>query len=130
MSTPENSDCANEMTPGKIGWSELSTSDPAAAISYYTKMFGWGTQAFPMKEGEYTMFTRDGVPFAGVMKACEEGKPTFWLNYVSVTSVDESVAKSTSLGGEVCFGPMDIEGVGRIAVIKDPQGAPLGLHQA
>jgi uncharacterized protein len=58
------------------------------------------------------------------------GIPANWLNYVSVTDIDATVAKATRLGATVCMGPMeDIGEVGRIAVIKDPQGATFGLHQ-
>lgn len=117
------------MQPGKIGWNELMTSDPAGAIAYYTQLFGWETEPFPMPQGEYTMFKQNGVPFGGLLKAPQPDLPTMWVNYVCVENVDASVEKSTSLGGEVCCGPMDIPEVGRIAVIKDLQGGVIGLHQ-
>lgn len=129
MSTPENSDCDNEMKPGKIGWNELATSDPAAALAYYTKLFGWETESFPMPQGEYTMLKHNGVTFGGVMKAPQPGMPTAWTNYVSVEDVDDTVAKSNGLGGSVCMPPTDIPDVGRIAIIRDPQGGVIGLHQ-
>ena len=44
-----------------------------------------------------------------------------------VQSVDETLAKVKSLGGSVCMEPMDVEGVGRMAVIQDPQGAMLSV---
>ena len=130
MSTPEDSDCEGMMKPGKIGWAELITSDPAGAIAYYTGLFGWETEPFTGGMTEYTMLKFDGVPFGGVMKAPQEGIPTHWLNYVSVADIDASVAKSTSLGGAVCMPPTEIPTVGRIAVVTDPQGAVIGLHQA
>jgi len=129
MSTPENTDCEGTMKPGKVGWNELITSDPAGAIAYYTAMFGWETEAFPMPQGEYTMFKYEGAPFGGVMKKPHDDVPTHWLNYVSVADVEASIAQSTSLGGAVILPPMDIPDVGRIAVVKDPQGAVIGLHQ-
>jgi len=46
MSTPENTDEECTITPGKIGWNELITSDPVAAIAYYKAMFGWETEPF------------------------------------------------------------------------------------
>jgi predicted enzyme related to lactoylglutathione lyase len=126
MSTPENPDC---MKPGKIGWAELITSDPAAAIAYYTQLFGWTTEPFPMEQGEYTMFKFNDQPFGGVMKAPHTDIPAHSLNYVIVEDVDVAIARSTSLGGMVCLEPMAIPGVGRIAVVKDPQGAVIGLHE-
>jgi hypothetical protein len=117
------------MKPGKVGWNELITSDPAAAIAFYTQLFGWGTEAFEGMQGEYTMFTHEGMAFGGVMKTPMPGVPTHWLNYVVVEDIEASIEKSKSLGGEICMGPMDIPDVGRIAVVKDPQGAVIGLHQ-
>ncbi|MEA3188046.1 MAG: uncharacterized protein QOD99_1876 [Chthoniobacter sp.] len=117
------------MQPGKVGWNELVTSDPAAAIQFYTTLFGWETEKFPNPENDYTMFKHGGQAFGGVMKSPKEGVPTMWTNYVMVEDVDATVAKSTSLGGKTCMPPMDIPMVGRIAVITDPQGAAIGLHQ-
>lgn len=129
MSTPDDTDCESMNKPGKIGWAELITSDPEGAMAYYTGLFGWETEPFTASEVGYTMFKLDGVPFGGVMKTPLEGVPTHWLNYVSVEDIDASIATSTSLGGEVVVPPMPVPTVGRIAVVKDPQGAVIGLHQ-
>jgi predicted enzyme related to lactoylglutathione lyase len=129
MSTPENTDCESTMKPGKIGWAELITSDPEGAMAYYTGLFGWETEPFAASEVGYTMFKLDGVPFGGVMKTPMPGVPTHWLNYVSVADIEASIATSTGMGGEVVVPPMEVPTVGRIAVVKDPQGAVIGLHQ-
>ncbi|MEA3207750.1 MAG: uncharacterized protein QOE70_807 [Chthoniobacter sp.] len=117
------------MKPGKIGWNELVTSDPAAAIKFYTGLFGWETEKFPMPGKDYTMWKHDGKAFGGVMATPQPGAPTQWTNYVIVEDLEATLAKSTSLGGKTCMGPMDIPDVGRIAVLQDPQGGVIGLHQ-
>jgi len=126
MSTPENEDCAGGNEPGKISWVELITSDVEGAIAYYTGLFGWTTMPFGE---EYIMFARDGVPFGGVIKCPAPDVPVHWKSYIVVTDIDASIAQSTSLGGKLCWGPETIPQVGRIAIIQDPQGAVLGLHQ-
>lgn len=123
-----NEECA--MKPGKIGWNELVTSDPAAAIKFYTGLFGWETEVMPMPQGDYTMFKHDGKPFGGVMATPRPGVPTQWTDYVIVADIEATMAKCESLGGKTCMGPMDIPNVGRIGVIQDPQGATIGLHQS
>src|SRR5436309_1785347 len=128
MSDTQNTESC--MKPGKIGWNELVTSDPAAAIKFYTTLFGWETEKFPMAGNDYTMFKHDGQTFGGVMATPPNGAPTMWTNYVVVEDVDATVAKSTSLGGKTCMAPTDIPEVGRIAIIMDPQGATIGLHEA
>ena len=117
------------MKPGKIGWNELVTSDPAGAIKFYTTLFGWETEKFPGTGNDYTLWKHDGQAFGGVMATPPNNAPTMWTNYVMVEDIDATVAKSTSLGGKTCMPPMDIPEVGRIAIIMDPQGATIGLHQ-
>jgi predicted enzyme related to lactoylglutathione lyase len=63
------------------------------------------------------------------MKTPREGVPTKWTDYVVVDDIEATLTQCVKLGGKVCMGPMDIPDVGRIAVIQDPQGAGIGLHQ-
>ena len=50
-------------------------------------------------------------------------RPT-WLGYIDVDDVDAAVAAIEQAGGKVLMQPFDIPGVGRIAMVADPQGAP------
>jgi len=115
---------------GYFVWYDLMTTDPKAAMEFYTKVMGWGTQDWPSPM-PYTMWTVDGNPIGGVAKQNEEqGKaPPHWLASVAVKDVDRSVERVKELGGSVHFGPDDIPDTGRFAVIQDPQGAFIGLYQ-
>ena len=126
MSDTQNTPQDSMFKPGKIGWNELTTTDPAGSIKFYTGLFGWGTEKFPMPDADYTLFTHDGQAFGGVMAT---PAPTRWINYVVVEDIDAALAKSTSLGGKTMMGPKDIPMVGRIAVVEDPQGGVIGLHE-
>jgi len=82
----------------------------------------------------YTEFTvaGDNRPSIGMMAKqphMPAEMPSNWLPYFQVTSVDESIATVNANGGQVHFGPMDIPGTGRFAVIADPQGAAFALFQ-
>jgi predicted enzyme related to lactoylglutathione lyase len=46
---------------------------------------------------------------------------------VGVNDPDATVAKAKELGASVLVEPMDIPGVGRFAVLQDPQGAAFGV---
>jgi predicted enzyme related to lactoylglutathione lyase len=126
MSTSDATTSADSMKPGKISWAELTTSDPEAAIAYYTQLFGWTTQPFGE---EYIMLVNEGTPFAGVLKSPAPEVPTHWKSYVVVADIDASIAQSTGLGGKLCWGPEEIPTVGRIAIVQDPTGAVIGLHE-
>ena len=41
--------------------------------------------------------------------------------------VDEAIAKAADLGGAVMVEPFDVPEVGRISVVRDPQGAVVSL---
>ena len=56
-----------------------------------------------------------------------EEAPAFWLTYFAVEDADAAVAKVQELGGSVTMPPMDLAGVGRLAVVADPHGAQFGL---
>ena len=130
MSTPESCDQpARIPTPNSIEWNELITPDPAAAVRFYGGLFGWTTEVMSMPGMDYTMLKLGDNTFGGIMVPPQPGIPAHWLHYVSVADVDAAVAKAVSLGASVCAGPMDIGEAGRIAVIRDPQGASFGLHQ-
>ena len=55
------------------------------------------------------------------------GAPPHWLAYVSVPNIDDSLKQAEELGGKILAPAMDMENVGRMAVIADPQGAAIAL---
>ncbi len=111
---------------GRFVWYDLMTTDPENAKSFYTKLIGWGTQAWdgPMP---YTMWTNNDNSLGGVMTLPEEaqkaGAPPHWLGYVHSPSVDDTVAAAKANHGAVIVPAQDIPEVGRFAVLADPQGA-------
>jgi predicted enzyme related to lactoylglutathione lyase len=56
-------------------------------------------------------------------EAKANGARPAWLGYVAVDDVDASAAKIVADGGTEHMPPMTLEGVGRMAMLADPQGA-------
>jgi len=118
---------------GRFCWYDLMTTDPVAAAKFYTKVVGWGTQAWdgPMP---YTMWTNSDQPLGGVMSLPEEvrkaGAPPHWLAYIATPDVDATVAHAVKLGASVKVPPTDIPEVGRFAVLADPQGVVFAAFTA
>lgn len=134
QNAPPEEDCEPKQEPGKpgsIGWRECMTPDPAAAISFYTALFGWTTETMPMGDMEYTMLVNDGVPFAGVQGIPPEmgNVPPHWLEYVIVEDAKASEAKILELGGQVLQPSMQIADKGIMVVLADPTGAVIALWQ-
>ena len=65
--------------------------------------------------------------YASFSEAGYEGVESHWLSYLAVDDVDKRVAQMTSSGASVERAPFDVPNVGRIAVVRDPGGAVLGL---
>jgi len=53
--------------------------------------------------------------------------PPHWGSYITVDDADASAKRVKALGGKIIVPPTDIPGVGRLAVIQDPQGAVVSL---
>jgi uncharacterized protein len=127
----------SEMTKpktGEVSWNELVTTNTQAAGSFYGKLFGWQTAPF---EGSapgarpYTLFKidPDSMGVGGMLQTPDPKMPAQWVPYVVVDNVDTALAKAVKLGAKSCLPATSIPDVGRIAVIQDPQGATIGLHE-
>jgi predicted enzyme related to lactoylglutathione lyase len=121
--------------PGTPCWFELSTTDTAAAKTFYAGLFGWSYFDSPMGPDlpPYILARvqdRDAAAVFSMMKEQrEQGMPPFWLAYFAVANVDQMVPKVTSLGGQVMTGPMDVPDAGRMAVCLDPAGGAFAMWQ-
>jgi predicted enzyme related to lactoylglutathione lyase len=110
-------------------WNELATTDPAGAEPFYTSLLGWdaGTSAGP----RYTTFSRQGAPRAGelAIEPSWGAVPPRVSGCLAVGGSRGQAALVQSLGGAVRVPPRDIPGVGRFAVVADPQGAIFAILQ-
>jgi predicted enzyme related to lactoylglutathione lyase len=112
-----------------IRWNELATSDPDAAIAFYTRHFGWGQDgAMDMGEmGSYRFLQQGDVGIGAVMPLMDGVPAPMWSFYIGVDDVDRAAAATSAHGGTITHGPMEIPG-GEFAMNGiDPQGAPFGL---
>ena len=104
------------------------TPDIAAATAFYADVLGMGSETLPMGEDTYTVLTNaEGRQIGGAMNPPPEGVPPHWNVYFNVDDVDATVAKAEELGGQVVAPAFDVPGVGRMAVLADPQGAMFNL---
>ena len=116
---------------GRPLWFELMTSDPNAATDFYKKVVGWSSAPFKESPQPYTMFQRSGeVPVGGVL-ATPEGMnaPPFWAMYVGVPKLEEGAKHIEKLGGSQCSPVIDVPTVGRMQMMKDPQGAAFYIYE-
>jgi predicted enzyme related to lactoylglutathione lyase len=115
--------------PGSLCWNELLTSDTAKAGDFYANLFGWGKDVQNFGPMEYTMFTNGDRPAGGMFQPPPEmgNIPPNWLVYFAVENCDASADKATGLGATIMAPPSDVPGIGRFALVMDPQGAAFAI---
>jgi predicted enzyme related to lactoylglutathione lyase len=116
-------------THGAFSWTELMTSDVAAARKFYGELLGWQFKEMNVTGTTYTVVSAGGQDVGGIMPIPPNasGMPPQWGAYVTVDNVDAVADRVKGLGGKVVMQPTDIPTVGRFAVIQDPQGATISL---
>ena len=106
-------------------WYELVTTDADAAQKFYAGVVGWNIAPSGLEgAGDYRIITApDGQGVGGLM-TLPDSMPmkSGWFCYIGVHDVDGTAEKIKSLGGSVLMGPQDMRGVGRLAMVADPQG--------
>ncbi len=112
---------------GRFYWNELWTDDPNQALRFYAEVLGYSHKAMDMgAQGTYHVLEHGGVPRGGIMTA-PAGVAAHWLPYVSVDDADAAAKRAARHRGTVELAPTDIPGIGRFAVVRDPQGARLAV---
>ena len=110
---------------GKFVWHQLMTRDVPGAKDFYSRLVGWKTMPWPL-DPAYTVCHADAGPVAGIMQIPSDlpsEVPSHWLQYIGTRDVDSTAQAAVRAGGSIVKGPSDMQGAGRYAVLKDPQGA-------
>jgi predicted enzyme related to lactoylglutathione lyase len=110
----------------------MTTDAQAAGRFYASVVSGWTFGERVPVDIDYRMIERsDGGNAGGVMNLSSEmqqqGARSAWMGYIGVEDVDAALAQLQADGGAVLIPPWDVPGVGRLAMVADPQGAPFYL---
>lgn len=115
--------------PGGVGWNECRTRDPERALQFYAAVFGY---SYTKIEGD-EYWTIDGAGPGNTVGGVGElgagapaGAPSHWMTYFVVADADAALATARTNGGTVQAGPFDTP-FGRMAVLRDPQGAMFSI---
>jgi predicted enzyme related to lactoylglutathione lyase len=115
--------------PNTYSWSELITTDIAAASDFYEKVFGWKADGHGEGASAYYEWKLNDRSIGGMMTRPPQMPaevPPHWGVYFTVADTDQAVARINESGGSTLAGPMDIE-PGRFAAVMDPTGAPFNV---
>ena len=106
---------------------EIAGVDGKKLQHFYAELFGWGMNRRNVGGFDYFDVDVSGSPTLGIRHE-PEGYPEIVV-YVEVTDLDRSVKEAEALGATIRIPPIQ-HGDIRFAVIKDPEGNPIGLTQA
>jgi predicted enzyme related to lactoylglutathione lyase len=102
---------------------QLQAPDPGAAVEFYRELLGWQIDEEPGSVPPYWQVRNAGRDNGGMV--ADDGPPA-WVVYFHVADADATARATTAAGGVVLFPPTTV-GIGRIAVLEDPQGAAFGV---
>ncbi len=114
---------------GTISWFEHASKGNKETVPFYEKVFGYSSRTEPMGDSVYTTFYLGDEVVAGlyIMPEMMRDVPPHWLIYFAVNSVDKALEVTVAAKGEILMPKTQVPGIGMFAVIRDPQGAVLGL---
>lgn len=113
-------------------WAQLLSRNADKAAAFYAGLAGYvPVEAESAASSRSLLLTRDGYARASILQipaGHEELRPD-WLLYVRVADVSKASASAERLGGRILLAASAALYQGRVAVIADPGGAPVGLLQ-
>jgi predicted enzyme related to lactoylglutathione lyase len=117
--------------PGEWIWSTLLAQDPDREATFYQAIFRYDLYDLPRDDGaQHVILSSDDYARASVNPLPTSGhRRPHWLNFIRVVSADDAAAKAVQLGGKVLVPPYEDRHGGKLAVIADPAGAPLGVME-
>jgi predicted enzyme related to lactoylglutathione lyase len=103
---------------------EIPSTDVKKSAEFYSKLFGWKTQAF---SEDYVMFDVEGGVGGGIAKVAAMPEPCIDV-YVAVADIPAALKKAESLGARTEKPKTEIGGgYGFYAYLRDPCGCRVGV---
>jgi len=118
-----------EPKPGDWNWFELFVKQPQVVAGFYRQVIGYDvTPDLRTERKDDYLLSSGGLARAGVapLPDREDAKPG-WLGVVRVENIDEAVARTIKLGGEILVAPRAAAYESRFAIIADSTGGAVGL---
>jgi len=118
---------------GKFVWFDLLTNDVPGTKQFYGELFNWEFEGDSSDDTFYATIKNSGTPIGSVIylkRTDENVSESRWLSFLSVPDVDRAADQVRQAGGVVLKEPRDFPDRGRIALVRDPQGAIFALLRA
>ena len=122
-------------TEGEVCWTDLQTSDVAAAKAFYAAVFGWRFEDLPTPDGRsyaQAFLGEDLVTVIAPQNPQQQaaGAPGQWNVYFASSDARELADGLVHAGGTLEFGPEEVGGTGVMVFFAPPGGGTTGAWQA
>lgn len=109
-------------------WSELWANDPAASGQFYSDLIGGNITDKSVDSISYRLIEKNGRRCAGIIKTPAQNARSYWVQYIKVSDIKETVRKAKEAGGKVLIEPNEKIRKGNVALLMDPAGAPVAVQ--
>ncbi len=122
----KRSEATEQSFHGTFCWNELMTRDIEGAKRFYRDTIGWSFEPMKMDWGTYWIAKSGDKTVGGLFDLVSpdfDGVANAWMSYIAVDDVDARIAKAEKSGGKLMRPIFGVPGVGRIAILMQPDGA-------
>ena len=116
------------MTAPQVIHFEIVGKDQQALQRYWSDLFGWKLNTD--NPGGYGMSDPSQTGLVVGVGSTPDGSAGHVTGYVTVGSIEDTLAKAQSLGGSVIMPKFSPDGNAQLALVADPEGHILGLTEA
>lgn len=110
-----------------VAFFEVVSDDAPRAQAFYADLFGWTVETDEDGYGLVDTGAGEAAVTGGIGPSMAPGDTGVKI-YVRTDALEDTIAHAERLGSTVYLAPMDLPGgYGRIAVVSDPDGNPVGL---
>jgi uncharacterized protein len=115
------------MADARVIHFEIVGKDPKALQAYYGDLFGWKLNTD--NPGGYGMTDPAETGVVVGVGGGPDGYAGHVTGYVTVASIDATLARAAELGGSTIMGKYSPDGNAQLALVADPEGHVLGLTE-
>ncbi|MFC1746539.1 VOC family protein [Candidatus Riflebacteria bacterium] len=109
---------------GTFVWCEHLSFEPERAKEFYSQLFGWNIKETEMEgSGKYEMIHSGETPIGGLGGLQKGEQNSYWLAYLSVANLEESIETIEKNGGKIHLPITNIPNIGSFTIATDSQGA-------
>jgi predicted enzyme related to lactoylglutathione lyase len=110
-------------------WMEYVAREPGPALTFYAEAVGFSSRVHATRDSFTYYLLATDRPRAGLFLSPWPLETSAWLPYVRVEDPGAMALRAQELGGRVVLDPRPGIRNGSLAIVLDPDGAPLALQK-